>query len=107
MEPVIAGPGANVGWDSKEDAEMVAGSFRDLAPSGAEVRVLPEGQHTQTTWFRDGAGIGTDPRAREARNPTSSCSAPRGILPLRTKSFSLWASRALPGDDSFPGRSDR
>lgn len=45
MEPVIAGAGANVGWDSKEDAEMVAGSFRDLASSGAEVRVLPEGQH--------------------------------------------------------------
>lgn len=45
MEPVIAGPGANVGWDSKEDAEMIAESFRDLASSGAEVRVLPEGQH--------------------------------------------------------------
>jgi hypothetical protein len=45
MEPVIAGPGANVGWDSKEDAEMIAESFRDIASSGAEVRVLPEGQH--------------------------------------------------------------
>jgi hypothetical protein len=45
MEPVIAGPGANVEWDSKEDAEMVAESFRGLASSGAEVRVLPEGQH--------------------------------------------------------------
>ena len=45
LEPVIAGPGANVGWDNKEDAEMVAESFRDLASFGAEVRVLPEGQH--------------------------------------------------------------
>jgi len=45
MEPVIAGPGANVGWDSKEDAETIAESLRDLASSGAEVRVLPEGQH--------------------------------------------------------------
>ena len=62
---------------------------------------------TQTTWFRDCAGIGTDPRAKEERNPTSSLSVPRGILALRTKSFSLWASRALPSDDSFPCRSDR
>jgi hypothetical protein len=45
MEPIIAGPGANVGWDSKEDAEMIAASFSDLASCGAEVRVLPEGQH--------------------------------------------------------------
>jgi hypothetical protein len=45
MEPVIAGPGENVGWDSKEDAEMIGESFRDRVSSGAEVRVLPEGQH--------------------------------------------------------------
>ncbi|HTP24447.1 MAG TPA: hypothetical protein VMK12_02155 [Anaeromyxobacteraceae bacterium] len=45
MEPVIAGPGANVGCDSEEDAEMIAESLRDLASPGAEVRVLPEGQH--------------------------------------------------------------
>jgi hypothetical protein len=45
MEPVIAGPGANSGWDSQEDAELIAESFRDGASPGAEVRVLPEGQH--------------------------------------------------------------
>jgi hypothetical protein len=45
MEPVIAGPGADVGWDSLEDAELIAESFRDRASPGAEVRVLPEGQH--------------------------------------------------------------
>jgi hypothetical protein len=45
MEPVLAGPGANVGWDNKEDAEMIAESLRELAPHGAEVHVLPEGQH--------------------------------------------------------------
>jgi hypothetical protein len=27
MKPVIAGSGANVGWDSKEDAEMGVESF--------------------------------------------------------------------------------
>ena len=49
MEPVIAGPGANVGWDSKEDAEMIAESFRERAPSGSELRVLPEGQQPNDT----------------------------------------------------------
>jgi len=45
LEPVVAGPGENVGWDSEEDAEMLAESFRDRVSSDAEVRVLPEGQH--------------------------------------------------------------
>lgn len=45
MQPVLADPGANVGWDTKEDAEMIAESFRDLVSSGAEIRVIPEGQH--------------------------------------------------------------
>ena len=45
MEPVIAGPGANIGWESKEEAELIAESFRDRASTGAEVRVFPEGQH--------------------------------------------------------------
>jgi hypothetical protein len=45
LEPVIAGPGANVGWDTKEDAEMMAESFRGLAPFAVDVLVLPEGQH--------------------------------------------------------------
>jgi hypothetical protein len=45
LEPVIAGPDANVGWDTKEDAEMIAEGFRDLASFEADVQVLPEGQH--------------------------------------------------------------
>jgi hypothetical protein len=36
IEPLIAGPGANVGWDCKEDAEMITASFRDFASCGAE-----------------------------------------------------------------------
>lgn len=44
MEPVIAGPGGELGWDSEEDAEMIAEIFRDGSWPDAEVRVLPEGQ---------------------------------------------------------------
>jgi len=45
MEPVIAGPGSEVGWESEEDAETFAESFRDRSSPDAEVRVLPEGEH--------------------------------------------------------------
>ena len=40
---------------------MVAGSFRDLASSGAEVRVLPEGQHPDDVVYgrvQDGGELG-------------------------------------------------
>jgi accessory colonization factor AcfC len=45
MEPVMAGGDAEVGWESEEDAEMIAESFRDLASPGVQVLVLREGQN--------------------------------------------------------------
>jgi hypothetical protein len=45
MEPVIAGPDSEVGWESERDAEMFADSLRERSSPGTEVRVLPDGQH--------------------------------------------------------------
>lgn len=44
-EPVLAGPALDAGWDSEEDAEMIAETVRDRSSPGVEVKVLSEGQH--------------------------------------------------------------
>lgn len=47
MEPVLAGAGTDVGFESKDDAEMIAQSFLEQSSPGVEIRILPDGQHPE------------------------------------------------------------
>jgi hypothetical protein len=89
LEPVIAGPGANVGWDSEEDALMFAESFRERSAPSAEVVVLPEGQHPDDE-------LQATPAGHEIPVPT------RGDFDAMVRKVAPPAGRRSPGETDEP-----